>query len=776
MAETHFRKALETNPEDRRALFYLATDLMGRGSNEAREEAIVLFYRYLACSPFDAERYQASLYLARALRMQGRDPEAMKVMAASRADAWYRPEGPLLMGDIAMGAGDYKQAKHWYVEALRVPKDKLDPMFLENEAYTWRPYERLGRMHQSMGNDEKAEAFGRKALDKGAGYPDVAELGELGYKPPHEGKRRMVVFCDRGQTSFILPLLNYWGSEERGEDEWEIRVTHELPLISQLLDWCDVAWFEWAGPLLIRATQEKHRCRMIVRIHGYEVHSGYIEQVYWPHVDDVVFTAHYLGNLCRQQAKEINECRQYVIGGGVQLDKFTIQSEGKAGNKVAMACYLNYKKNLPLALQVFRKALDSKPDLELHVAGEWQDSRVKMYFGQACQQLGIVDNVFLHEWQEDLNAFYADKDFYLSSSIEESFHYSCMEAMACGLKPIVHCWLSADDYYPAEVIFRTVDEGAQMILDGPGNPKEWRKWVEDNTSFNLQRTRLERVLDRPKLAVPARDDHPWHIERRISEAGVRLGCRIVEPKRADVVIACDSSILPVEGANGAKRIFWGAEQIVGKDAHAADRREKLGKAYEWSDSMYLSHPDAYKHLDASINGKYVGALYLGGVHLGLVPDKQLARDLNFGFCGVINPRREAVLEKLSRAIEGDLTVLQSYDPSDLAAFYHGCKVVVNPHCTDERNVETRIAEALACGAVVLTEPLPKGTPFEPMIGVAIFSTARRWNGTTVENIGKVAKQALEAAESGAGERGKLWAYQRLQLHQQLEHILDGVGV
>jgi glycosyltransferase involved in cell wall biosynthesis len=134
---------------------------------------------------------------------------------------------------------------------------------------------------------------------------------------------------------------------------------------------------------------------------------------------------------------------------------------------------ITYKKNYPLAVQV----LSELPKrYTLHIAGNIQSSEFMMYLDNIMRHTnthhvrvdGHVDN--LNEWLED-------KRCILSTSIAEGCPNSVIEAMAKGIKPVVHCWPGAPEMF-GEYVFYTVDQAVDMIL-GESTPEIYRDIVAE---------------------------------------------------------------------------------------------------------------------------------------------------------------------------------------------------------------------------------------------------------------------------------------------------------
>lgn len=81
--------------------------------------------------------------------------------------------------------------------------------------------------------------------------------------------------------------------------------------------------------------------------------------------------------------------------------------------------------------------------------------------------------------------------------------------------------------------------------------------------------------------------------------------------------------------------------------------------------------------------------------------------------GCLTPRREKTLADLRRYCLADGTPLVVYQVEDsdharVAEMVRRAKVIINLHAWSDMNLEVRLAEALSCGAFVVTETLPPG--------------------------------------------------------------------
>lgn len=227
-----------------------------------------------------------------------------------------------------------------------------------------------------------------------------------------------------------------------------------------LLNWCDVAWVDWCDQLLIGITKLPKTKPIIARVHSYEVFTDLPKQVDWSKVAHIVFVNDIVQKRFADLAKNCS-CPQSIIYNGVNLEKFQIPPDKQYGKKVAYVGEINYKKNPILALQCFREIHRHDIGYSFHVAGTFEDPRIKMYWDYFVERHGLP--VVEDGYVEDMPAWYADKDYILSSSIFESFQYAVAEGMACGLLPLIHQWPGADEIYNPATTFCTPEECVKIL-------------------------------------------------------------------------------------------------------------------------------------------------------------------------------------------------------------------------------------------------------------------------------------------------------------------------
>jgi|TARA_Y100000296_G_scaffold23787_1_gene28129 glycosyltransferase involved in cell wall biosynthesis len=246
-------------------------------------------------------------------------------------------------------------------------------------------------------------------------------------------------------------------------------------------DWADTAFFEWCDQNLIAGTAAaKNGTKIVTRLHSYEAFTNMPDQVNWNKVDKVIFVAPHIRDFVLKRTP-IDQSKTVVIPNGIDIDKYSLWT-GERNKKIAYAGYLAQKKGVQLLMFLAR----CLPDYEFHVAGAIQEMDIEQYLEHIKP-----DNVVTYPWQTDMSNFYQDKSFVLNCSPRESQSMATMEAMACGLKPLVHDWVGAGEIYGKT--WKSLDD-LKELLDEPLTPKRYRRFVKERYSQNEMVNQIRRIL------------------------------------------------------------------------------------------------------------------------------------------------------------------------------------------------------------------------------------------------------------------------------------------
>jgi glycosyltransferase involved in cell wall biosynthesis len=308
-------------------------------------------------------------------------------------------------------------------------------------------------------------------------------------------EKKKIAFFTKGDDNFIENIIEQLSIKYETK-KIIIRKQEEMNLIDQWMMWADICWFEWCDSLIVYGSKlpiAKER-KIICRLHSYEAFTFYPSQVNWNFIDRLIFISGSIQSHVIETFK-VNKEITCVIPNGVDMDKWTF-NQRNPGLKVAYVGYVNYKKGPMLLLHAFKAIYDKDHRYMFYIAGQFQDTRYSLYLKQMVQEFGLENNLFFEGWQNDLDKWLEDKDYILCSSLLESQNMSVMQAMAKGIKPVVHNFVGAKGIYPEKYVWNTIDEAVGMVTEQNYNSEDYREFIEEQYSLKNQMNKINDMIDR----------------------------------------------------------------------------------------------------------------------------------------------------------------------------------------------------------------------------------------------------------------------------------------
>ena len=313
--------------------------------------------------------------------------------------------------------------------------------------------------------------------------------------------KKVSVICMSGLDNFIDNIIDGLS------DGYMVRkfIVKTEQDIYNAIDWGDLIWLEWANQSAIIATNYEgiKGKKVILRLHSYEVFTDYPKQINWDVVDRLIFVAPHIRDILDEMSPGIVEkVKSEVIYNGVDIEKIPFK-EREPGYNVAWVGYINYKKNPQMALQVIKKLVDINKRYKLHIAGLYQDLRYKIYLEHMIKEMGLQDNVIFYGWIDDMESFWKDKNYLLHTSLHEGHSLAVNEAMARGVKPVIHNFRGARELYPIDWLFNTIDEAVNTFRAWDYNTlsdRNTRQYIIDKGwTLENQLKEIRKVIEGIKL-------------------------------------------------------------------------------------------------------------------------------------------------------------------------------------------------------------------------------------------------------------------------------------
>ncbi len=302
---------------------------------------------------------------------------------------------------------------------------------------------------------------------------------------------KIAFFCGGDGMGFLNEIIKF------AEQRFQVHVFEEQTEeeLYELMKWSDISWFEWCTNLAVIGSKQPKVCKNIIRLHRYEAYGQWPEQVNWANIDILVTVGNsFVKDALIHTVPNLESQTSVVtIPGGVDLEKFTF-TERQHGKNIAFLSNLRAVKNPAFVLQCMQKLHYIAPEYRLFFGGISQDKALEQYLKYMVDALDLRDVVFFDGWQEDARFWLEDKHYIVSTSIIESQGMGLLEAMACGLKPVIHNFPGAEEIFPSEFLFNISEEFCEQILSDTYESKGYRRFVEENYPLHKKLSEINSIF------------------------------------------------------------------------------------------------------------------------------------------------------------------------------------------------------------------------------------------------------------------------------------------
>jgi glycosyltransferase involved in cell wall biosynthesis len=225
----------------------------------------------------------------------------------------------------------------------------------------------------------------------------------------------------------------------------------------------DVVFFEWASEMLVRASHLPKNCRIVTRLHRYELYS-WADRINWDAVDRVILVS-------EAKRKEFgarfpaHASKARVISAAISLPRFTAKDRGQLSGAVGTLCHLHPRKRVYDLILAFKQVAERVPSLRLRIGGD-PDPHHRDYYEAMVRlvaKLGLESQVFFDGPIAKPWEWYPKIDVFVSNSYSEGLQVAAMEAMAAGCHVLSHAWDGAEELLPDECLYLTDCEMAARV-------------------------------------------------------------------------------------------------------------------------------------------------------------------------------------------------------------------------------------------------------------------------------------------------------------------------
>lgn len=258
--------------------------------------------------------------------------------------------------------------------------------------------------------------------------------------------------------------------------------------------WSDVAIFFWCDQYAQQLATEPnldHVKKIIqcVDIDGWSGHWGTVE---WKNIDHLIFMSEHIrdmvmGHLNGQyEDKFPTPITHLPLGIDVTQWKYRDRTNNHKKVMGFVADEWWSAKNPAMVVQAMAALVKQDPAWQFQWVGKWGPEKwLKYYIENQIKQLGLSEHVAI-DWnrQESLDDWWESIDYFTTFSQKDSFSLIVGEAMAKGIKTLVHNFYGADKIWNEKYIWKTLDELVEKVTKDDYDSEEYREYIIKNHDIN----------------------------------------------------------------------------------------------------------------------------------------------------------------------------------------------------------------------------------------------------------------------------------------------------
>ena len=254
--------------------------------------------------------------------------------------------------------------------------------------------------------------------------------------------------------------------------------------VEQFMRNLDVLYIEWCIDYMVTITNVPKHCKIVTRLHRMEVHGRWGKKAKFQKVDLLILVNSFMKDYCFQYMPNLRNVKKIkVIQHGVDIDEFKYNPGRGYGKRLGWVGYLKPVKDPLFALTL----MNSLPRWQLRFIGLPSKhphlTRATRKLAREHHNIVWLDKKISHN---KMPAYYRKLDIFLNTSTIESQCVSILEAMSCGVYPLIRKWphpqCRPEEIYPEANLFTTVEECKRKI----------GTWVKLSVSEKRQKSRQMR--------------------------------------------------------------------------------------------------------------------------------------------------------------------------------------------------------------------------------------------------------------------------------------------
>lgn len=427
-------------------------------------------------------------------------------------------------------------------------------------------------------------------------------IGQGRFTPLRDNQLHIVVTATNDNTHFLQPVMSMMREQGHLVSEFSSVGMTQASLIDKLKH-CDLAWFEWGDSAIIAASHLPKYCRIVCRIHRYELYDSAFLQAKWENVDEVIVVSEAMKKRFVSQLADKLPARLKITVLPNLTGHLPTPGQGKK-NPFHLACVARFapQKNLMMLLPIMQELVKIDNRYTVHIAGRIEDQCLHESFCELVKAYGLSRNVVIEGAlpAAEMANWYQSKSFILSVSYHESQGMGIFEAMLAGLKPVVfHAAGGLNEYLPARYLLTSIDEAIDCIVTGNTDPESYVREAQTALKqdalypkYSKLWQRAQREAELFSIVIPCYNRESYILPAVCSALNQR-------DANFEVVVVDDGSedrsLQMIESISDTRLRIVKKAHTNAPDTRNAGIAEARGSFIVWLDSDDLLHANALHH-------------------------------------------------------------------------------------------------------------------------------------------------------------------------------------
>ncbi|WP_120520402.1 glycosyltransferase family protein [Arthrobacter celericrescens] len=304
-------------------------------------------------------------------------------------------------------------------------------------------------------------------------------------------KRRVLVAGhDFKFAGELIDVLSQRQDVELRADHWVAQNQQDEAQSRTLLEWADLIFCEFASHNAVWYSWEKLPGQtLVVRFHGYELFSPWIQEINLANVDRIIFVSEFYRNKVIEELGWPRE-KTAVIPNVVDVLDLNRPKKDGARFHIGIAGIVPILKRPDRALDILEQLLATDPRYTVHIRGRapwdygwmWQDEVIReayeAFYERIALNPGLRRRVAFDEFGPDMGRWFQNIGWMLSPSFRETFHLAPVEGMASGAVPVVWEREGAEEIFGNEWVHEDTSAAVEYIKRVNENPEDYAKASE----------------------------------------------------------------------------------------------------------------------------------------------------------------------------------------------------------------------------------------------------------------------------------------------------------